>query len=336
MRQLMLSRSAASLRPGAARIPELLRFVGTQTPLWRERQEAIAKVGDARRALQKMQAPAGDLRCNLRLSSREMSVEEASAGASVEELVARAFMAAEQGNELECASLIFSVKELPRSSLVRQAVDTPRGESRRTLLQEVSAKGFERPASILLDMAADVTKKDERGRTALHMAVMWNHGKVAQLLLARGRASVQARDADGRTPLHLATDRGNKHAARVLVRFGADPNAVDGQGRKVVDEKVGRNESKNQNRSQLVNWMKTYVQRRDKTSENLGKVRYFKGLGTELPSHIVAPKLELTNVGYCPVEDGKVVQLPRGIRVNKRRRGPSAPKCKVNWYAPRG
>lgn len=34
--------------------------------------------------------------------------------------------------------------------------------------------------------------------------------------------------------------------------------------------------------------------------------------------------------------DGEVVQLKRGIRFAKRRKGPSAPRCKVNWYSARG
>ena len=40
---------------------------------------------------------------------------------------------------------------------------------------------------------------------------------------------------------------------------------------------------------------------------------------------------QASQVGYCPEEDGKVVQLPRGIRYAKKRKGPSAPRGKVNW-----
>eukprot|EP00440_Ansanella_granifera_P021136 gb/GFBE01022949.1/.p1 GENE.gb/GFBE01022949.1/~~gb/GFBE01022949.1/.p1 ORF type:complete len:341 (+),score=64.07 gb/GFBE01022949.1/:1-1023(+) len=311
------------------------RLVGTQTPLWRERQEAIAKVHAARRTLQKLSTPPTGLRCNLR-SPGELLPAEALPGISPQELAESAFTAAEQGEEIECASKVWALKELPRSADVRQAIDALLGKSRRTLLQEFSARGLERPVSMLLDMSANVMLKDEKGRTALHMAALRNHGKVAQLLLSRGRAHVQARDCEGRTPLHLASDKGNKHVARVLIRFGADPSAVDGKGATPIEEKLGRKGGQVPNRPQLVNWMKTYVARREKTTSNLGKVRYFKGLDAQLPSHVVAPKLVLTPVGYCPEEDGQVVQLKRGIRQNKRRRGPSAPSCKVNWYSPRG
>ena len=76
---------------------------------------------------------------------------------------------------------------------------------------------------------------------------------------------------------------------------------------------------------------RSFAEKHEKRSERISRVRYFKGLGTELPSHIVAPKLVLTAVGYCPEEDGQVVQLKRGIRYAKRRQGPSAPRGRVNW-----
>ncbi|CAE8614526.1 unnamed protein product [Polarella glacialis] len=249
------------------------------------------------------------------------------------DLVASAFAAAEQGQELECSSLLWALKELPRDLELRRAVDAPSGRAgpsqRRTLLQVVSARGLERPVTLLLEIGANVTLKDELGRTALHMAALRNHAEVARLLLLRGRANVEARDCKGRTALHLATDKGKKRVARVLVRFGASPSAPDGAGRSPLQDKLGRKGGKIPHRLELVNWMTTYAQRREKTNESLGKVQYFNGLDSKLPSHVVAPKLVMTPVGYCPEEDGQVIQLKRGIRCNKRRRGPSAPKCKV-------
>lgn len=252
------------------------------------------------------------------------------------ELVASALEAAQQGDEFKCSSLVWSLKELPRDMELMRAVDAVDPASGRTLLQEVSAQGLERPVSILLEMAAAVKIKDEDGRTALHMAALGNHGPVAQLLLSYGKANVHARDRESRTPLHLATDKGNRRVGRVLVRFGADPSSVDAQGRSPLEENKGAKDGDTAHRKQLVNWMKNYIIHREKTSKNLGRIQYFEGLGTKLPSHTVAPKLVLTSVGYCPVEDGKTVELKRGIRVNKRRRGPSAPRGMVNWYSPRG
>eukprot|EP00434_Breviolum_minutum_P000393 symbB.v1.2.000333.t1/scaffold22.1/size431876/1 len=127
------------------------------------------------------------------------------------------------------------------------------------------------------------------------------------------------------------------------MRFGADPSCLENKTFEDAEEQ------------KLVEWTKTH---REMTQQRIQKilcdvlvtlsiystssyrvlarintVRYFKALGTELPSHIVAPKLVLTPVGYCPEEDGKVVQLTRGIRYAKKRKGPSAPRGKVNWYA---
>jgi len=330
---------------GGPGILPTIRQVGTQTPVWRERQEAHAKVSVARRTLRREDIWDTERRQNVGRTGLTLATEVALPAAAADlsapcDLVASAFAAAEQGQELECSSLLWALKELPRDLELRRAVDAPSGRAgpsqRRTLLQVVSARGLERPVTLLLEIGANVTLKDELGRTALHMAALRNHAEVARLLLLRGRANVEARDCKGRTALHLATDKGKKRVARVLVRFGASPSAPDGAGRSPLQDKLGRKGGKIPHRLELVNWMTTYAQRREKTNESLGKVQYFNGLDSKLPSHVVAPKLVMTPVGYCPEEDGQVIQLKRGIRCNKRRRGPSAPKCKVNWYSPRG
>lgn len=41
-----------------------------------------------------------------------------------------------------------------------------------------------------------------------------------------------ARTADGDTALHLAAERGLRKLARLLVMYGADPDALDAQGRR--------------------------------------------------------------------------------------------------------
>lgn len=318
--------SLISLRCVVARLPLVRvgsqslsqRWVGTQTPLWRARQEAAAKA-----------RPVRQTSSNLPYEGKTLLSE-----GDPKDLVSRAFDAARVHNEFECASLIWTLKDLPRDAKVREAVDTPLGTPARTLLQEVAAQGLERPVSFLLEMAANVKHKDEHGRTALHMAALRNRGKVTKLLCSHGRANVNAKDSHGRTPLHLATDHGSTKAAKILVRFGADPRTVDGAGRMAIDDKTNAKGRTIPNRKDIVNWMKTCVVNREEQLKQLGEVEYYTN--QRLPAHIVAPKLVLTPVGYCPEEDGKVIQLARGIRFKKRRRGPSAASCRVNWYAPRG
>merc|ERR1712228_1132946 len=123
-----------------------------------------------------------------------------------------------------------------------------------------------------------------------------------------------ASDAEGRTPISIASN------ADVLDVFsGEKRNAKDKTTMPVI-------------KTFLENW----AAKKRTSSDRIGKIQYFKGLDAQLPAHVVAPELVLTPTGYCPKEDGKVKQLPRGIRFAKRRKGPSSPKCRVNWYAPRG
>lgn len=242
----------------------------------------------------------------------------------------RACAAAATGKADECLKLTWALRDLPRDQAVKDTLNVPRGEPAKTLLQAVAAAGFEEPTKLLLELAAPVWPKDREGQTALHHACSGNHASVAQLLLSRGHANANARNELGQTPLHIAVNLGHGRVSRVLMRFGADPTATDCNGMTPLalaeanpDNGIGP-------------WLQQFVAKRQRTSANVGKIRSFKSLDTELPAHIVAPKLVLTSVGYCPFEDGEVKQLARGIRCNKRRQGPSGRNLKVNWYSPRG
>lgn len=290
----------------AASAPGRVATACTQTPGWRARQQlpaGAALFGEAPAALQ----------------------ERAAA------LVAQAHSAAMQREAAECTASLQALKELPRApalrETLREALGARQGQPGRTLLEALSRRGLEAPLEALLELAPPARGG---GGEALHLAAAGNHAAAAQLLLLRGRLPVNARDAAGRTPLHLAVLHGAARTARVLARFGADPEALDG-GRRTALESAGPA------RTHLAVWLRKFAEKRRKVSADLGAVRPVAALGTELPAHVQAPKLVLTPVGYCPVdENGEVRQLARGIRFKKRRRGPSHPNNKVNWYCPRG
>ncbi|CAL1172329.1 unnamed protein product [Cladocopium goreaui] len=284
------------------------RWIGVQTPLWRERQQAIARS----KALQ----PPPPF-----LGGDPGSVASSS---SATELLQSAYNAAEEDQEFECSCFVWTLKSRPRSAEIRKAIDSSVDESGRSLLQVLSGKGLVRPMTYLLDMQANVARRDSSGFTALHATAQNDQSEAALLLLSRGRAPTNVRNAMGDTPLHLAIDKNSRAMVKMLMRFGADPSCLD--TRPWSDAEAQK----------LVDWSKKYSERAKQLIGKINTVRYFKALGSELPSHLVAPKLVLTPVGYCPEEDGKVVQLPRGIRYAKKRKGPSAPSGKVNWYAIRG
>lgn len=74
-----------------------------------------------------------------------------------------------------------------------------------------------------MERGANVTFRDERGRTALHHAVESQLLSVVQDILRCG-ADVNAQDIEGTTPLHLAVDKGWDAIVVALLAFGADAN----------------------------------------------------------------------------------------------------------------
>jgi cytohesin len=90
-------------------------------------------------------------------------------------------------------------------------------------------------AELLIEEGADVNAKAERsmwdeGMTALHGSCVRGRKEAAELLIARG-ADVNAKTKNGYTPLHIAATEGYRDVAELLIAKGADVNAKDDYGR---------------------------------------------------------------------------------------------------------
>ena len=79
----------------------------------------------------------------------------------------------------------------------------------------------------LLDAGAELDARDEAGRTPLH----WARDPVAAMALLDAGAALHARDIYDLTPLHVtASSTGSPKVVSVLLRAGADPNALTASG----------------------------------------------------------------------------------------------------------
>ena len=77
------------------------------------------------------------------------------------------------------------------------------------------------------------TEPEVRAYSGLHAAAAAGNVAEIERLVAAG-ANRELRDGNGRTPLHVAAYRKQHDAARVLMKRGASPNALDAQRYDIV------------------------------------------------------------------------------------------------------
>lgn len=78
----------------------------------------------------------------------------------------------------------------------------------------------------LLRRGADVSLRNQKLETPLHVACLKGYAAPVALLLEEG-ADPSLTDQHGRTALHCATSHGDKETILLLLHAGADPNATD-------------------------------------------------------------------------------------------------------------
>ncbi|KAI0451012.1 hypothetical protein F5B21DRAFT_528329 [Xylaria acuta] len=119
-------------------------------------------------------------------------------------------------------------------------IRNPRGES---ILVSAVERGFGVLVEALLHRGADVSATSEDGIPVLHIALLYGHVDIAQLLIDRG-ANISAAellldrgadqfvaDKDGWTPLIIAALEGCSGIVAPLIQRGTDPSAAGTDGR---------------------------------------------------------------------------------------------------------
>lgn len=83
---------------------------------------------------------------------------------------------------------------------------------------------------LLLNNGVDVNSIDTEGHTAMHFAAKHNRPRDLQLLLLNGSSIDKTSTQKQRTPLHYAARFGHIKSVEILLRMGADINAVTKKG----------------------------------------------------------------------------------------------------------
>jgi len=104
-----------------------------------------------------------------------------------------------------------------------------------TALHHAAGKGDMEMVKLLLSYQAVPLDKKENvsagGYTALHLATIKGHERVIRMLLDAGaNVNEKANSALGETPLHICCKAGLSSCAKVLLGYGAKPDATDAFG----------------------------------------------------------------------------------------------------------
>jgi len=102
-------------------------------------------------------------------------------------------------------------------------------------MMKAASSGDVATIKTLQSTGVDVNVKDSSGFDALLYAVHYGHLDAIAYLADHG-ADLETRNPSGRTALgHAVWDRANPEAARVLLKKGADINALDSEGQTIMD-----------------------------------------------------------------------------------------------------
>ena len=132
---------------------------------------------------------------------------------------------AEQFGQTEIVEILTKAAQEQTSAEKKPSDDEPPAESKELkparILHEAAAAGdIERVKSLIAD-GAEISAKDEEGKTPLHYAAKRRNTEVTRLLI-KANADLNCKDKDGETPMAIARINWRVDVVKLLVSKGAD------------------------------------------------------------------------------------------------------------------
>lgn len=118
-----------------------------------------------------------------------------------------------------------------RLLLERKSPIDHRGYNGHSALSAAALQGHREVVELLLRRGADTDVRDAEGRPLLYLLILEACLDIATLIIEKGGVPLESRDTEGRTALHVAAWQGDLDGIELLLRHGADPNALDSEGR---------------------------------------------------------------------------------------------------------
>ncbi|XP_068911669.1 ankyrin repeat and death domain-containing protein 1A-like isoform X1 [Tenebrio molitor] len=130
-------------------------------------------------------------------------------------------MCAARNNRIEVVDFLIDTLEDTRAD----AVDV----DGQTALFHAAMGGHVTIVKRLIDLGANLDKRNKECRSALHVACERGHCEVAELLLTH-ETDMEAKDVTGNTPLHVASQHQQTRLVQILLEAGADPDSENSKG----------------------------------------------------------------------------------------------------------